>query len=242
LKACAVVQARVNSTRLPGKVLMDLAGRPMIARVAARARRIPGIAELIVATPDGPADAELRRTVSTLEGVTLFSGSENDVLDRYYQAAKKCQADVVLRATADCPFIDPEVAGRVLKALLDKRADFAANNEPLTFPHGLDVEAFTFAALEAAWREAKEPSQREHVSPFIRRNRSRFKAAFVKHDKDIHALRWTVDEAADLEFARAVAGRLGGRADEAGFQEIVDLLEREPNLTRINAGIRSAHL
>lgn len=238
-KACAIIQARMGSTRLPGKVLMDLAGKPMIARVAARARAVAAIDEVVVAVPEGQDDKPLRETVSRLEGVTLFSGHPTDVLDRYYQAAKSSGAGVVLRITADCPFVDPVVAGKVLAALLSSGADFATNNEPPTYPHGLDVEVFRFAALEASWREARLAPEREHVGPFVRARPDRFKAAHVRHAEDLHVMRWTVDEPADMDFARAVAQRLGSRVETAGFEEIVAILRQEPSLLGINAGVRS---
>lgn len=242
MSACAIIQARMGSTRLPGKVLQDLAGKPMIARVAERARRIPGVDAVIIATPDGPADAPLRETVSRLPGVTLFAGSEHDVLDRYYRAALGAGAEFVLRATADCPFLDPEVAGRVLAALTAAGADFATNNQPPTFPHGLDVEAYRFTALSSAWSEAKDPIEREHVGPFVRSRPERFKAVHVRHSADLHGLRWTVDEPADLDFARALAEKLGPRVESAGFEEIAALLAREPKISSLNAHVQGAYV
>lgn len=240
MKACAIIQARMGSTRLPGKVLMDIGGRPMIALVVARALRIPGVDEVIVAVPDGPSDAPLREAVRRLP-CGLFAGSETDVLGRYRDAALRAAADHVLRITSDCPLLDPGVAGRVLSALRESGADFATNNAPPTFPHGLDVEAFSFRALDAAARESKDPFEREHVGPFVRTRPERFKAAHVTHSEDLHAYRWTVDEAADLDFVRAVVARLGPRADAAGFEEIVELLRREPALSSLNAEVRSSH-
>lgn len=240
MKAVAIIQARLGSTRLPGKVLLDLGGRPLIAHVLERARAIPGIAEVVVAVPEGLADAPLRAELAKLDA-TVFAGSEDDVLDRYYQAARAAGAAVVLRVTADCPVLDPEVAGRVLVKLLAEEADFATNNTPPSFPHGLDVEAFTFAALEAAWKDARLPAEREHVSPYVRKHPELFRHVNVAHDADLYELRLTVDEVQDLEFLRALDARLPGGLSRAGFREIAAFLAKEPALARINAAVRSAH-
>src|SRR5262249_41168521 len=158
---------------LPGKVLADLAGKPVIQRVVERAAAIPGVDQVVVAVPQGKADAPLRDLLAGL-GVAVFQGSEKDVLDRYYRAAKAAKAEVVLRVTADCPLLDPELAGRVLAALLSGSADYASNVCPATFPDGLDCEAFRFKALAAAWKEARLKSEREHVTPFLRNHPARF--------------------------------------------------------------------
>ncbi len=226
MRSVAIVQARLGSTRLPGKVLMDLGGKTMLARVAARAVAVPGIDAVVLAVPDDAKNTALREAAARLPGVSVFAGHESDVLDRYYRAAVSARADFVLRITADCPLIDPEIAGRVLAALRAENAGFASNNEPPTFPHGLDCEAFPFSSLEAAWRESKLPREREHVGPFMRSRPERFKPARVVHSSDLHHLRWTVDDAGDMEFARAVFARLGPRGDAAGLDEILAIAPR----------------
>ncbi len=234
MKVVAIIQARMGSTRLPGKALLDLGGKTALERVVERCRAIAGVHEVVVAVPKGPADEPLRRLCSEI-GATCHAGSEKDVLDRFYRAAKASRADVVLRITADCPLLDPAVAGRVLRALLEKKAAYANNVCPPTFPDGLDVEAFRFSALEEAWRKARRPVEREHVTVFLRDNPKRFPFAGVTHSRDLSELRWTLDEPRDLEFLRAVYGRINGKS---GFQDILKLLEKEPALSKINGEIR----
>lgn len=235
-KAVVIIQARLGSTRLPGKVLLDLAGKTALERVVSRCRRIPGADEVVLAIPAGPKDAPLAAAAEKL-GVRVFAGSENDVLDRFYQAATAAGAGVVVRVTADCPLLDPALSGRVLELVTSGKAAYGCNFYPPCYPDGLDTEAFPFSALEAAWREAKLPVEREHVTPFIRTRPERFKPVSIRQDKDLSALRWTLDEPRDLEFLRAVFERLDGKADSAGLEEIMTLLEKNPQLKDVNAGI-----
>lgn len=235
-KVVVVVQARLGSTRLPGKVLLDLGGKSVIERVVARCRRIPGAAEVVLAVPEGAADAPLAEAGRKL-GVRVHQGSEDDVLDRFHGAAKAAGADIVVRVTADCPLLDPELSGKVVELVRSGKADYACNFFPPCYPDGLDTEAFRFSALEAAWKEAELPIEREHVTPFIRTRPERFKQASVRSERDLSALRWTLDEPRDLEFLRSLYERLDGRSDAAGLDEIMKILEKEPGLAEANAGI-----
>lgn len=235
-----VIQARMAASRLPGKVLEDLAGRPVLAWVVARARRSEWVSETVVATTDEAADdavADFCRKAS----IPCFRGSMHDVLDRYYQASRQFEAEVVLRLTADCPFIDPAEIDRLLQAFLsaDPPLDFAANRLPTqrTLPIGLDAEVCTFTALETAWREARQPYQREHVMPFFYENTARFNTLHLTHDPDYGHYRWTVDTPEDLELVRRIAAHFEGR-DDFSWQEILALYERHPELAQINAGVR----
>jgi spore coat polysaccharide biosynthesis protein SpsF len=234
----AIVQARMGSSRLPGKTLADVAGQPMLARHVARVRRIPGVERVIIATTDKPADEPILRFADD-HHLLASRGSEEDVLDRVYQAARRYHVATVVRVSPDCPLIDPAVSGQVLARLLDARGalDYVSNTQPPTFPDGLDTEAFTFDALARAWREATAPSDREHVTPYIWRQGDRFRLANVIHDPDLSARRWTVDTAADLAFVREIHARLGGLAETAGLDEILTLLRRHPELEAINRGI-----
>ena len=217
---------------------MDLAGKTVIDHVLDRALAVPGISSVIAAIPAGPANAGLAQTVRRRNDVTVFEGSENDVLDRYYRAAKASNADVVMRITSDCPLVDPEVAGLVLRALIEQKADYACNNRPPSFPHGLDVEAFTMAALEKTWREARSAEEREHVTFFLTDPPGRFKCVNVKSDADDHDLRLTLDHPVDLELLQAVFTRLGTKAQ---WRDVVALLRGEPALARLNAGAQATH-
>lgn len=231
-----IVQARVGSTRLPGKVLQEIDGKPMLFRVIERARTIPGATRAIVATTTEPRDAEILAMASAL-GVDAFAGSESDVLDRYYQAARRFGADVIVRVTADCPMLDPEVSGRVINRFLHGQFDYVTNCQPPTFPDGLDTEAVSFAALERAWRAAVLPSEREHVTPYIWKRPEKFRMATLVNDTDLSAYRWTVDDERDMAFVRMVYDRLVPvRGELFGMEDVLELLKREPELDTINSG------
>lgn len=255
LRILAIVQSRMNSTRLPGKVLLDIAGQPMLARVVDRARRAKMLDEVVVATTIDPSDGPVE-VLCRSRNYPFYRGSANDVLDRYYQAASQFQADVIVRLTADCPLIDPGVidatviaffgfdplSDRTLKQIKSyaPRYDFATNRLPppwkRTYPIGLDTEVCTFKALERAWREAIEPHQREHVMPYLYEQAGRFRVRVIDHEPDYGALRFTVDTAEDLQLVREIFNRFGGR-DDFGWLEVVALLDRHPELAEINASV-----
>jgi spore coat polysaccharide biosynthesis protein SpsF len=230
----AIVQARMGSTRLPGKVLMDIAGRPLLARVIDRARAIRGIDRVVLATTTGERDRPLLALAQHC-GIEAFTGSEDDVLDRFYQAARQFKADVIMRLTADCPLLDPAVCERVLDRFRQGNVEYASNTQPPTYPDGLDTEVFSFAALERAWREAHLISERKHVTPYIWKNPDKFRLANVANDVDLSALRWTVDEAPDLDFVRAIYTWLDGDGQPIGMNDVLALLERKPDLQTLNA-------
>jgi spore coat polysaccharide biosynthesis protein SpsF (cytidylyltransferase family) len=225
----ALVQARTSSSRLPGKVLADIAGRPMILRVVERVRATPCIDQTMVVTSDRPDDDPLAALLAAFD-VPCFRGSLDDVLDRFYTAARQVGGDTIVRITGDCPLIDPLVIERVVGAHFASGADYTTNTLRYTYPDGLDVEVFSFAALERAHREARKPSEREHVTPYLR-NAERFRIQNVEHTPDLspRRLQWCVDTADDLEFVRAVYGRLAGRP-RFGMTDVLDLLDREPQL------------
>ena len=231
-RVVAIVQARMGSTRLPGKVLKDLDGETALARVLARVRRAAMIGEVLVATGDSPGDDVIVTECKRLEA-RVFRGDENDVLDRYYRAAKFSKGEIVVRITADCPLIDPQIMDETVNQFLKERPDYASNALIRTFPRGLDTEVFSLQTLECAWRESSEPYQRAHVTPYIYQHPERFKLLAVQGDRDYGGLRWTLDTTEDLEFLRAVYARFGGR-DDFGWQDVLALLEREPGLSLIN--------
>jgi spore coat polysaccharide biosynthesis protein SpsF len=230
----AIVQARMGSTRLPGKTLADIAGKPMLARLVERARRIPGVERVIIATTDRPADEAILR-FATAQDLPALAGSEEDVLDRVYQTATRYGVSLVVRVTPDCPLLDPAVSGLVVERFVAARGtvDYASNTHPPTFPDGLDTEVFSFVALERAWREATRPSDREHVTAYIWKHAELFRLLNVAGDPDLSDQRWTVDEAGDLEFVRAVYARLG---ETFGMDDVLALLRRHPELKAINRG------
>lgn len=233
MRVVAIVQARMASTRLPGKVLIDIAGKPMLVRVVERLRRAQSVDDVIVATSRAAADDRVAALLAA-RGIRVFRGDETDVLDRFYQAARDADAGVVVRVTADCPLLDAEIVDRAV-ALADG-ADYVSTTHP-PFPDGTDVEVFSFAALEESWRGAKSEADREHVTLHMRRRRD-LRRARVTGAPGLPpgADRWTVDEERDLAFVRAVYERLG--ADEyAGLAKVAELLWREPELTQLNSGI-----
>jgi spore coat polysaccharide biosynthesis protein SpsF len=235
MKIVAIVQARMGSSRLPRKVLKDLGGATVLDRVLNRLGRSRLIQESVVATTIEPADDAIVEHCERT-GRKVFRGSEQDVLDRYYQAAKYVNADVVVRITSDCPVIDPEVTDGTIRAFLDRHSDYASNVLVRTYPRGLDTEVMTVQALERAWRESNKPHQREHVTPYIYENPSEFKLHGIENDTDCSRHRWTVDTPEDLELLRAIYERFGGR-DDFGWREVLKLVESDPSLAEINRNI-----
>lgn len=223
----AIIQARMGSSRFPGKSLADLAGRPMLARVAERVRLARRVDDVVVATSAAPPDDAIAEFCRK-ERIPCFRGSEEDVLDRFYGAAREHGADIIVRITADCPLIDPDVIDRVVERFQRGDCDYASNTLRYTYPDGLDTEVFSRAALERAWREARRPSEREHVTPYLRSEG--FRAVNVENEGPPgESQRWTVDHPADLEFVRGVYSAFGGRADFR-YQEVMQLLKARPEL------------
>ncbi|MER3422660.1 MAG: aminotransferase [Nitrospiraceae bacterium] len=233
-RVVAIVQARMGSTRLPGKVLAEIAGRPMLWYVVERVRRARTVDKVVVATTGNSEDDAIAAFCAD-NCIQCFRGSEMDVLDRFYQAAKHFGADVVVRITGDCPLIDPEVVDKVVGTYLEGDYDYVSNTLRYTYPDGLDVEVFSFEALERAWKEAHLASHREHVTPYIRTS-GKFRVFNVENEIDLSKenLRWTVDDPADLEFVRAVYSRLGRGQRPFGLTDVLQLLKREPYLMEIN--------
>lgn len=230
-----ILQARLDSTRLPRKALADLCGRPLLHHVIDRARSIPTVDDVVLATTELPADQELV-ALATRWGVPVYAGAPDDVLDRYYQTVRRFPARTIVRVTADCPLLDPEVSGKVLSRFRQDDVDYASNVHPPTYPDGLDTEVFSSSALERAWREAQRPSEREHVTPYFWKHAEKFRLANVSHGVDLSEHRWTVDEPEDLEFIRAVCERLTGtHHTRFRMEDVLDLLRRTPSLQTMNA-------
>ena len=233
----AIIQARMGSTRLPGKVLAEIAGHPMLWHVVNRVREAKTLDKVIVATSDSPSDNILVASCEQ-DGIPCFRGREDDVLDRYYQAARWIGADAIVRITADCPLIDPVVLDKVVTAYLDGECNYASNTIERTYPDGLDTEVFSFEALEKAWREARLMSEREHVTPYIWKNLDLFRLRQVTQQTDLSDLRWTVDEPEDLEFVRKIYEYLYQPGHVFLMDDIVKLLQRHPELPGNQPGLR----
>ena len=239
-KVVAIIQARMGSTRLPGKVLMDIAGKPMLWHVIERVKRCKKVVSIVVATTTKEEDKAVIELAKKC-GVETFAGSEEDVLDRYYQAAKKFNADIIVRITADCPLIDPEVTDKIIRYFIENFGKFDHFGPPKGYPEGLDTEVFTFQALEKAWLEAKKPSEREHVTPYIWCNPDMFKLgklpSDLKEGEDYSHLHWSVDEECDLRFVREVYKRLYREGEIFHMRDVLNLLHEHPELLEINKGL-----
>jgi len=230
----AILQARMSSSRLPRKVLHPILGRPMLARQIERIQRAKCIDQLIVATSIGSDDDPIASLAADLD-VACYRGSLDDVLDRYYQAAKGASADHVIRLTGDCPLADPNLIDQVFQFYLENEFDYASNARVPAFPDGLDVEAFSFTVLEQAWREAVVPSHREHVTFFIIEHPNRFSLGDFGSALDLSYLRWTVDNPEDCELVRRIYETLYPENPEFTTADILALLEREPALKTLNS-------
>jgi spore coat polysaccharide biosynthesis protein SpsF len=238
MKVLAVIQARMSSTRLPGKCLLPLAGRPMLEHVLHRVHQIKGIDQIWVATTDDGSEAPLAELCERLK-VRCYRGSVEDVLSRYAAIARQEKADAIVRITADCPFLDPEVSGRVLQAYREAapRYAYVSNTLRRTFPRGLDTEVLSAAALERAHREAIDPQDREHVSRFLYTHSDWFPNTNVADAPSHSDLRWTVDTPADYTFAQRIYDALYPNKPDFGYPDILALLERQPELSELNAHV-----
>lgn len=234
----AIIQARMGSTRLPGKTLTQIEDKPLIGHVLDRVELTRHIDKIIVATTTHPEDDLLERYASTRQCL-VFRGSVDDVLDRYYQAAKYYDIDSVVRITADDPFKDPHIIGEVLDLYLaaEGELDYISNTIKPTYPEGLDVEVFSFAALQRSWNEAKLAYEREHVTPYMWTHPEHFRLRNVEHTQDLSGLRWTLDTPEDLQFTRCVYAELYS-GKPFFMQDILNLLRRRPEIAKLNSGHR----
>jgi spore coat polysaccharide biosynthesis protein SpsF len=236
----AIVQARMTSGRLPGKVLMKILGKPVLWHVVTRLSWSRLIEKVVVATTTNEKDIPLVKLCKEML-IDVFRGSEMDVLDRYYRAAKHYHATTVVRITADCPLIDPRIVDRIIRCYLEdkERFDFVSNNHPATFPDGLDTEVFSFEALEKAWKNAKKPYEREHVTPYIWDRPEKFKIGNVENNEDLSTTeRWTLDYEEDLELIKAIYENLYAKGKMFHMEDVLKLFEQKPGLRDINKKYR----
>lgn len=233
MKVVAIIQARTGSTRLPGKVLMDIAGKPMLWHVIDRVKRCKTIDQIVVATTEQDKDKAIIELARKC-GVETFAGSEDDVLDRYYQAARRYNADVIVRITSDCPLIDPIIVDKVVAYYKDNMDNIDYVNTAPSFPEGVDTEVFSFNALETAWKGAKKRYEREHVCIYMHENPAIFRLATIENDEDLSHIRFTVDTKEDLTAVKEIFRHL--YKDEGVFhtQDVLTLLEEKPEIMEIN--------
>lgn len=233
----AIIQARMGSSRLPGKIMMDLCGTPVLGHIVERLKGSEKIDKIIVATGNGEENDEVREFCGK-NGILCFSGSENDVLDRFFKAAKMAGAkseDTIIRITADCPLIDFDVLDRMLDRFFVEGVDYMSNSAEPTFPDGLDCEAFYFKTLEEAWKNAKLASEREHVTLYIRNHPEKFSVSVFKNSEDLSYLRWTLDEQEDYELIKQIYEKLYFEKPMFLLGDVLNLLKDEPELTKINS-------
>lgn len=233
----AIIQARMGSTRVPGKVMLDLCGSPVIEHVVNRLKKSTLIDEIIIATSTDSNNEPLI-DFCIKNNVSYFVGSENDVLDRYYQTAKANNIndeDIIIRITSDCPLIDPFVVDKVIEEHISGNNDYTANVIECTYPDGLDCEVFNFSILKDAWLNANLSSQREHVTLYIRDNPNKFKLGNVENDVDLSDLRWTLDEKEDFIFINEIYKNFYSEDSFFAMDDIVDLLHKKPELLEINS-------
>jgi len=238
-KVVAIIQARMGSTRLPGKVMMDIIGRPMLWHVGNRVSNSRLVDKIVVATSITKQNDCIESFCKKNE-IDFYRGSEENVLDRYYQTAKNFKADIIARITADCPLIDPEVIDKVILSYLNNRNFFdgTSNTIDRTYPRGMDVEVISFEALKKCWKKADEQYQKEHLTPYIYEHSEIFNLKNVKHEKDLSDLRLTVDEEKDLELIRKIYSKLYKEDDIFYLNDIIKLFKENPELIAINKKVK----
>lgn len=230
-----VLQARASSSRLPGKVLKPILGKPMLHHQIERIQRARMPAHLILATSRNPDDDAVAN-IGHNAGVDVYRGSLGDVLDRFYHAAEPFAPSHVVRLTGDCPLADPSIIDAVTRFAVEGEYDYASNTIRPTFPDGLDVEVATFQALQAAWKEATTKSDREHVMPFLHRQPDRFRLGNYENTQDLSALRWTVDEPADFTFVESIYEALYPANPAFDSAAVLSHLGKNPALASLNSG------
>jgi spore coat polysaccharide biosynthesis protein SpsF len=234
MRNVAIIQARLGSTRLPGKVLLDLDGKTVLGRVVERVGRMQRVKDMVVATSTLESDDAIEEECRRL-GVPCFRGSEDDVLDRFKGAAETMGAEQCVRITADCPLIDPDVSDDIIAQFeaADPPVDYASNKIPQSFPRGLDTEVFSRYALELAAKWAKKPYHRTHVTAYMYQTPEIFTMLPVISDVDRASWRWTIDTPEDLAFVRTVYERMEGKP-EFTWLDVIKLVEADPKIAEIN--------
>lgn len=230
-KAVAIIQARTGSTRLPGKVLMSIVGKPLLWHIVNRLKYCKNIDTIVVATTDKESDKPILDVARQI-GVNAFAGNEEDVLDRYYQAAKKFHGQIIVRLTADCPLLEPKIVDKLIDYYLTNSVDYV-NTGP-TFPEGLDTEVFSFSALKKAWTNAQNHFEREHVSIYIHEHPELFKLATLENDRDLSCIRLTVDRHEDLIVVRKIFEQLYREGEVFHIDQVLSFLENHPEIIHIN--------
>src|SRR3989344_470768 len=231
-----IIQARTGSTRLPRKILKKVLGKAMLEHMAERVKRAKTIDKIVIATTVWPEDKEIADLAKKL-GLNWYRGSENDLLDRYYQTAKKFDIDTIVRISSDCPLVDPAIIDKAVRFYLknEKNCDYISNTDPATYPDGMDIEIFSFKALEETWQKAELLSEREHMTQYIRNHPEKFRKRNVGNKKDFSRLRLTLDNPEDFILIKKIFTALYPKNKNFNLNDILKFLEENPKLVLINA-------
>ncbi len=241
MKTAAIIQARTGSTRLPNKIFLELAEKPLIAHVVDRLKVSKLIDDTIIATTTNKNDDSIEKWAKD-NMVSYFRGSEENVLKRYYDCAKKHDADIVVRITADDPFKDANLIDEAISLLINEELDFVCNNNPATFPEGLDVEVLTFKALEKSKKKADSDFEKEHVTQYIHKNINEFKVQNIANDVNLSFHRWTIDTKEDLNYTQAIYNELYNEDRIFTPQDIYKLLKNKPEISLINNTVKRSEM
>lgn len=238
MKIVTVIQARMSSTRLPGKVMLPILGKPLLIRMVERVKRAKFIGELVIATSTNPEDDKIEN-LCLENNLNCFRGHLTDLLDRHYQVGKFYNADAVVKIPSDCPLIDPHVIDDVIKYYIanSDKYDYVSNLHPATYPDGNDVEVISFKALECAWKEAQKDFEREHTTPYIWENPDKFRIGNVVWETGFDystTHRWTIDFDEDYQFIKRVYEELYEQDYPFGLYDIINLLKQKPEIYEIN--------
>ena len=236
MKVTAIIQARMASARLPGKVMKEVLGRPLLSYLIERVRCCKGIKDIVLATTLNPEDASIAIFGSSKD-MNVFRGSENNVLKRFHEAATMFSANHIMRITGDCPLIDPDILYRLIEYYFAGSFDYVSNCACPTLPDGLDAEIFNFETLDHSYKHAVLPSELEHVTPYIRSHPEIFKIGNWAYHENLSHLRWTVDEPEDFEFVKQVIETLYPVNGNFRMNDILELLQQKPVLVKINKDI-----
>jgi spore coat polysaccharide biosynthesis protein SpsF len=242
-KRIAIIQARMGSTRLPGKILKDIQGKPMLWHVINRVNYSNLIDKIVIATTDNKEDDKIEGFCKTND-ISSYRGSQKDVLDRYYQVARIYQVDLIIRITSDCPLIDPDIIDKAIEHYLNnkEKVDYVSNTLERTYPRGMDAEVFSFGVLEKVWQKAKKQYEREHVTPYIYENPDTFNLSCIKNENDLSYLRLTVDEEKDLELVIGIYKKLYKKNNIFYLEDIVKLFEEYPELKSVNETVKQKNI
>lgn len=246
MRIVAIIQARMGSSRLPGKVMLDLCGKTVLQHVIERVRTCALIDSTVVATTEHARD-DIIVSLSRQLGAGVFRGSEDDVLGRYFLAACQARADIVVRVTSDCPLIDPDLLTAMIGRFVKERnggvlIDYMSNGMKRTFPRGLDAEVFTFDALKTMALKASKKYEREHVTPYLYQHPHQFQLRDYLNDVDLSSHRWTLDTEEDWQLISRIYANLYRPEETFTTAQVLELLTEKPELSLLNAHIEQKKL